>query len=139
MGEVALDQIVRNARENRRNPTEPEAKLWRHLCGSKLGGFKFRRQHAVQSWIIDFFCPTVSLAIEVDGHTHDAEEDRVRDLYLEERLGVTVLRFTNGDVMGNVEGVLTTILDRARALPPRWSSRGVPHPNPSPEGEGLSS
>ncbi|QAY79860.1 endonuclease domain-containing protein [Sphingosinicella sp. BN140058] len=121
----------------RRDPTEPEKRLWRHLSNSQLQGFKFRRQAVMDPFIADFFCPAKALIIEVDGDTHDAAADRRRDGLLSTR-GFTIIRFTNQDVMTNMDGVLITILDRLRALPDRWAGRTeLPHPNPSPEGEGL--
>jgi len=128
------DRLGQFARENRREPTEPELRLWRHLSGSQLGGFKFRRQYKTNGRILDLYCPAVALGIEIDGHTHDAEEDAASDAMLAGK-GLAALRFTNTDVMENMEGVLLTILAAARARPPRWAGR--PHPNPSPEGEGL--
>ena len=112
----------------RRNPTEPEKRLWRHLSNSQLNGLKFRRQAVIGHRIVDFFCPAISLAIEVDGDTHDRVADERRDA----GFPFPVLRITNHDVMTNMAGVLEAIISTASALPPRW-----PHPNPSPEGEGL--
>ena len=71
--------------------------------------------------------------VEVDGETHDVDADRGRDMALG-RLGFRVLHVTNSDVMRNMEGVLTAILCALEQAPDRWES---PHPNPSPEGEGL--
>ncbi|OQW48780.1 MAG: hypothetical protein A4S16_06425 [Proteobacteria bacterium SG_bin6] len=116
----------------RRNPTEPEKRLWRHLSNGQLAGLKFRRQEAIGPYIADFMCPSRSLIAEVDGDTHDEMKDRLRDDYLAE-FGFAVLRVTNADVMANTEGVLAAILAVAQGR----ASRHRPHPNPSPEGEGL--
>ena len=124
------------AHEMRRNPTEPEKRLWRHLSSSRLGGFKFRRQAAIAPYIVDFLCPSKTLIVEIDGDTHEAEADWRRDVALEAK-GYRTIRFTNADVMGNMEGVLLSILDALHSAPDRWAGR--PHPNPSPEGEGLTS
>jgi very-short-patch-repair endonuclease len=113
----------------RSNPTEPEKRLWRHLSNSQLGGFKFRRQEVVGSYIADFVCPSAVLIVEVDGDTHDDVKDRLRDGALA-RKGWHVLHVTNEDVMRNMDGVLASILDILGRAP-------NPHPNPSPEGEGL--
>ncbi|NJR79001.1 endonuclease domain-containing protein [Sphingomonas corticis] len=131
--------MTSKAAKNRRNPTEPELRLWRHLSNSQLGGFKFRRQHAVEGRVLDFFCPAIAICIEIDGHTHDADDDRLADDYLLQRTGIVTLRFNNVDVMTNLDGVLQMILTCAQKLPLRWPSRGVLHPNPSSEEEGLSS
>ena len=66
-------ELARRAREMRLNPTEPEKRLWRHLSNSKLENYKFRRQHVVlaANAIADFFCPSIGLAIEVDGDELD--------------------------------------------------------------------
>ena len=124
-----LAELHRRAAEMRRNPTEPEKRLWRHLSGSQLGGFKFRRQQVIGYFIADFVCPLAKLIVEVDGDTHDEAEDRLRDDILAGH-GFRVIRVTNADAMQNMGGVLTFI---SEAL--RQAER--PHPNPSPEGEGL--
>ena len=117
----------------RRNPTEPEKRLWRNLSNGQLNGLKFRRQEVIGHFIADFMCPSRALIVEVDGDTHDEGKDRLRDDELAER-GFLVLRVTNADVMSNADGVLTAIGLAAKGR----ASRHSPHPNPSPEGEGLS-
>ena len=98
--------------------TPAEARLWRHLQRSQLGSKKFRRQHSVGKFILDFYCPAEKLAIELDGAAHDHEAAQVagviRDRYLGS-LGITVLRFENREVMENLEGVLLQIKGRFRA------------------------
>ena len=128
-----IAEIAGYAREMRRNPTEPEIRLWRHLSRSHLGGYKFRRQVEIGPFIPDFLCPQKALIVEVDGETHDVDVDRARDAALG-RLGFEVHHFTNPDVIRNIDGVLTAILGALEAAPDRWEK---PHPNPSPEGEGL--
>jgi very-short-patch-repair endonuclease len=121
------------AHQMRREPTEPEKRLWRHLSNSQFGGFKFRRQAVIGQRIVDFFCPAIGLIVEIDGDTHDADVDARRDRKTAE-LGFSVLRVTNADVMSNMNGVLTAILARAQSLPARWSGR--PPPQPTPAGGG---
>jgi very-short-patch-repair endonuclease len=121
------------AAEMRRNPTEPEKRLWRNLSNSQLNGHKFRRQSVVGRFIADFLCPQKALIVDVDGDTHDDAKDRLRDDWLGQE-GYRVVRVTNDDVMRNMDGVLTLIAQMLAAAPDRWNN---PHPNPSPEGEGL--
>ncbi len=128
-----LRRLHERAAEMRRNPTEPEKRLWRHLSNGRLAGAKFRRQSVIEWFIADFLCPRKALIVEVDGDTHDETKDRLRDDVLAHR-GFRVVRVTNDDVMSNMDGVLQHILNAISAAPPRWNS---PHPNPSPEGEGL--
>jgi very-short-patch-repair endonuclease len=126
----ALAELKERARAMRNNPTEPEKRVWRELSGSRFGGFKFRRQEVIGRCIVDFWCPAAGLAVEVDGDTHaDPDKDARRDAYLRQ-FGVRVLHVTNPDVMGNIEGVMFVIGEALRAAV-------SPHPNPSPEGEGL--
>lgn len=107
------------ARELRRGMTLAERTLWRVLKDRQLGGFRFRRQHPVGPYIVDFVCLEAGLVIEVDGGQHmDAATDRVRDAFLQ-REGFHVLRFWNNEVMANLDGV--------RALMLRW----LGHPPPS--------
>jgi len=128
-----LRWLHERAAEMRRNPTEPEKRLWRHLSNSQLDGHKFRRQSVVGRFIADFLCPQKALIVEVDGDTHDEAKDRLRDDLLAQR-GFRVIRVGNHDVMSNMEGVLQHILMALNDTPDRWHK---PHPNPSPEGEGL--
>ncbi|MCX8475269.1 MAG: DUF559 domain-containing protein [Sphingomonas sp.] len=130
---VTEKELLERAREMRRNPTEWEVRVWRHLSNSQLG-HKFRRQAVIFPYICDFFCPAKGLIVEVDGDTHDPEPDARRDDRLL-RKGFVTLRFTNVDVWENIEGVVSTILSALHQRRDRWS--GLPHPNPSPEGEGL--
>ncbi len=121
------------ARHMRRNPTEAEKRLWRILSNSQLDGFKFRRQAVIGHHIADFLCPAAKLVIEVDGDTHEPEADRRRDAALASH-GLRVLHVGNADVMTNIEGVAEAI--RMALHAPAVRADG-PHPNPSPEGEGL--
>jgi very-short-patch-repair endonuclease len=132
-----MNETGDHARNNRSNPTEPEVRLWRHLSNRQLAGLKFRRQHRVDGRILDFFWPAIALGVEVDGHTHDPDTDRVRDTYLYQQQGITVIRVTNIDVMTNMEGVLFAILDAASKQPARWPDSGALLPNPSSEEGGL--
>ena len=133
MGESMVQEkaLLRRARDLRNRSTPFEAKLWQHLRASQLGGYKFRRQHVIDNCIADFFCPQKGLIVEIDGDTHEPDRDAARDLN-HEQLGYTTLRFSNVDVGSNIEGVLQHLLTILEELPDRW-----PHPNPSPEGEGL--
>jgi very-short-patch-repair endonuclease len=124
-----LAHLHARAAEMRRNPTEPEKRMWRILSGSRMGGWKFRRQAVLPPFITDFLCPAARLIVEVDGDTHDDGKDRVRDDAMASR-GYQTLRVTNLDVMTNLEGVWF-VINEALATAAR------PHPNPSPEGEGL--
>ena len=129
--------LLARAREMRRNPTEPEKRLWRHLSASQLGGHKFRRQAVIDYFIADFFCPLKKLIVEVDGDTHDFDSDFKRDDRLRKQ-GYRTVRFGNLDVMGNMDGVLTVLLDVLEDTPDRWAGRQASTtPNPSSEEEGL--
>ena len=123
-----IAQLQARARDMRNNPTEPELRLWRHLSKSQLGDLKFRRQQVIGHCIADFVCPSAKLIVEVDGDTHLDTDDARRDAELAE-LGYRTLRVRNADVIGNMDGVLQRVLEVAQ--------EASPHPNPSPEGEGL--
>ena len=96
----------------RKNLTPAEAKLWTMLKGKQLQGRKFRRQHSVANYILDFYCPAENLAIELDGEVHNnpaaAECDRERDIFLA-YTGIKVLRFENKFVFNNPDGLLAYI------------------------------
>ena len=114
--------LLARAREMRRNPTEPEKRLWRHLSASQLGGHKFRRQAVIEHYIADFFCPLKKLIVELDGDTHDIDSDFERDDRLRKK-GYRTVRFSNLDVMGNMDGVLLDLLRILEETPDRWVGR----------------
>lgn len=122
--------LLDRARRLRKRGTPFEAKLWRRLGQSQLGGYKFRRQHVIGNYIVDFFCPQKGLIVEVDGDTHDARKDAIRDAVNGAR-GYATLRFTNAEVGKEIDAVLDRLMSTLEVLPDRW-----PHPCPSPEGEG---
>ncbi|WP_137871724.1 DUF559 domain-containing protein [Sphingopyxis sp. 2PD] len=118
------------ARELRNAATPAERMLWRCLSGRKVGGWKFCRQMPVGPYFADFLCREAQLIIELDGYSHDMRQayDSRRDRWLAEN-GYKVLRFTNDDVMSNIEGVAIEV-ERTLAL--------LPTPNPSRKREGDS-
>ncbi|SEN35038.1 Very-short-patch-repair endonuclease [Sphingomonas gellani] len=128
----ALAELHARAADMRGNPSEPEKRLWRLLSGSKLAGRKFRRQAVVAPFIADFLCPQEALIVEVDGDTHDVEKDRLRDDALAAS-GYRTMRVTNADILTNMDGMAAAIV-RMIARP---EVAATPHPNPSPEVEGL--
>ena len=121
--------MTQRSRSLRRSSTHPERILWYLLQNKQLEGLRFRRQHAVGRYVVDFYCPGGKLVGEVDGgrHAGRAEEDATRTAYLERR-GLTVLRVTNDDVIGNLEAVTMAILDAAGVD----ATAGKARPSPSP-------
>ncbi|MBC8651094.1 endonuclease domain-containing protein [Pseudomonas sp. MTM4] len=118
------------AQQLRTQLTDCERLLWRRLRNRGLASIKFRRQHPFPPYVLDFYCAELRLVIELDGGQHyddtGQEKDRVRTDYLQHK-GLDVLRFSNSDVLQNLEGVLAEIL--------RWVEACSPHPNPLPKGE----
>ena len=110
------------AKQLRRTMTRAETLLWRHLKAHRLAALGFRRQSPMGNYIADFVAHSCKLVIEVDGESHDFEErvrhDGLRDKWFASR-GYRVLRFTNDEVMKNLEGVVVAIaLAAAQAVPP---------------------
>ena len=105
--------LLEKAIEMRKQPTEAESVLWKHISGNRLG-VHFRRQHPVYGYIPDFVCISHKLIIEIDGGYHfegeQPEKDIERTNYLN-NIGYTVLRFTNEEVLCNIEAVLKLISD----------------------------
>ena len=122
---------IARARELRRKLTLPEGLLWIALRGRKLAGLRFRRQHPVGPYILDFYCEVVRLAVEVDGQGHEQPDqiahDHRRTAWLEAR-GMTVLRIPAREVLGNFNGVLASIKQCAAADPLPRRSGGPPPP-----------
>jgi len=119
-------RLIEFAKQMRREQTEPETRLWLELRAARFQGIKFRRQKVIGPYIADFSSREPMLVIEIDGDTHAGQEayDRARTAYFEEQ-GYRVIRFTNRDVLTNMDGVLEQL---ASFLTP-------PLPTLSPEGE----
>jgi very-short-patch-repair endonuclease len=119
-GRLGGDKMPRPSRSNpktrthaielRKEPTPAEAKLWSRIRNDQLG-VNFRRQHAIGKYIPDFVCVRKKLIVELDGsqHLEQEEYDEERTEYLE-ALGYKVIRFWNGDVMNNMDGVILAII-----------------------------
>ena len=122
--------VEANARHLRWSMTPAERVLWEALKGRQLGGLRFRCQHPVGSFILDFYCPSCKLVVEVDGAVHDRqrEQDEFRTAHLQ-AYGYTVLRFRNEEVLTNLKAVLERIAQAASALgaPPRPPNPGGSH------------
>jgi very-short-patch-repair endonuclease len=103
--------------------TPVERTLWEHLRNRQLDGVKFRRQHPIDSFVLDFYAPELRLAIELDGNVHELSDRKAADKHRQERLekaGITVIRFTNWDIAIGLEDVLTRIsaaIARQRKIP----------------------
>jgi very-short-patch-repair endonuclease len=108
----------------------PEVLLWNGLRGGRLDGLKFRRQHPMGPYVLDFYCPAAHLAVEIDGWSHGTEDrpkqDEIRDIRLAER-GVHTVRIPASEVLRSVDDTLATILEAARPckLNPPPSGGGV--------------
>ena len=132
MPHAAVNAGQRNrARSLRRTMTRAETLLWRYLKAHHVDGLGFRRQVPMRGYIADFACHAARLVVELDGETHDFEsrlrDDAIRDAWFKSQ-GYDVLRFTNNDVLRNLEGVVAAIREAApagdRSAPPSLS---LPH------------
>ena len=101
-------------RQKRHEPTPAENALWQCIRNRQLG-MKFRRQHAIERFIVDFYCAEKGIIVEVDGaiHEYTVEDDAIRQEYLQS-LGLRVIRFTNDEVMHHMD----VTLERLRNLTP---------------------
>lgn len=98
------------ARQNRNNATLAEKILWKRLKGKQLRGYDFHRQKPIENFIADFYCYALRLIIEVDGSSHNEkmEYDEMRSERIR-NLGFQVIRFTNNDVLNNIDGVIASL------------------------------
>ena len=117
----ASPKIFARAKELRKNMTPAEKVLWQRLRNHQIDGFYFRRQHPIKYFIADFYCAKADLIVEVDGGIHNSplkqEWDINRTAELE-KTGITVIRFTNEEVMYNMENVIRKIREKLNNLCP---------------------
>lgn len=108
----ANEHILDRAKELRQKETEAEKLLWEQLQAKKLNGFKFRRQHAIERFIADFYCHKAKLVIEVDGGIHKKPEIKERDKNRAaeiEKYEIKIIRFTNKEIFNNMDKVIEKI------------------------------
>jgi len=112
--------LIEFARKLRQDATDPEALLWACLRGRRMNQRKFRRQHPVEPYVLDFYCADLKLAIELDGGQHNTNEgkqhDKAREVFLRSQ-GIETLRFTNDKMRQNTDGVMNVIWNRTAITP----------------------
>jgi very-short-patch-repair endonuclease len=119
---------LENSRRLRKEMTDAERRLWGLIRAGQLDGLKFRRQHPVPPYIVDFCCIEKRLVIELDGSQHNAKSDSARTRTLASQ-GWRMIRFWDNDVLLTTEAVVEAIWNIA--------CKPYPHPNPSPGGRGA--
>jgi len=111
--------------------TDAEIHLWSRLKNKQLNGYQFYRQKPIGNYIVDFYCPATKMVIEVDGGQHfyedGIERDKERDVYINS-LGLKVLRFTNVEVLKNMQEVIDSIIENMNQIPlvppfPKWENK----------------
>jgi very-short-patch-repair endonuclease len=115
----AKPSIFKLAKELRKDETEAEKKLWTKLHKNQILGLQFRRQHPINIFIADFYCPKIKLVIEVDGSIHEISEYEEHDIGRSEILndfGITVIRFTNEQILNDLDGTVKQIESCVRKL-----------------------
>lgn len=108
----AKPSIFKLAKELRKMETEAEKLLWNRLSKNQVLGLQFRRQHPINRFIADFYCPKIKLIIEVDGSIHEILEYQDHDIGRSDILndfGITVIRFTNEQIIENIDSTLKQI------------------------------
>jgi len=126
--------MTSRARQLRHQSTIPERLLWSRLRAARLAGHKFRRQHPIDVYVVDFYCHAARLGVELDGMSHRGmgEADDARSAALKQA-GIDVRRVTNDDVIHDLDAVCDYIL---REVTKRVDGSTPPHPGPLPGGEG---
>src|SRR5262245_31726574 len=120
---------IETARRLRRDMTWPEKKFWNRIKTSQFLNLKFRKQHPIGPFVVDFYCASIRLVVEIDGDSHvDAQADTDRQRYLE-RLDLMVIRYTNDEVLQELDWVMDDLENRLRA-----SAKTVPPLAPPFEG-----
>ena len=112
--------LIEFARKLRQDATDPEALMWACLRGRRMNKRKFRRQHPVEPYVLDFYCADLKLSIELDGGQHNTAEgkrhDKSREAFLRSQ-GIETLRFTNDEMMRHTDSVMNVIWNRTTFTP----------------------
>ena len=103
------------ARKNRNNPTKAESRMWYEILHNKKIGYRFLRQKPIHNFIVDFYCASLKLVVEIDGDSHaeqieyDTDRTKILDKY-----GLKVFRYNNSDVLGNLNSVFDDLLQKVK-------------------------
>ena len=125
------EKLKKLSRQLRSDMTDAERYLWSKLKNKQLDGYQFYRQKPIGNYIVDFYCPAAKMMIEVDGGQHfyndGIKHDNERDAYINS-LGLRVLRFTNIEVLKNMQGVIDSIIENMNEIPldppfPKWENK----------------
>jgi very-short-patch-repair endonuclease len=112
----------------RNNQTSPEKLVWMFLRRKQISGERFLRQYSIHSYVIDFYCPSLKLAVEIDGDSHFESDESIKYDKKRERflvsVGTTIIRFTNQQVIENLEKVMDQIEEKVKEL-----KNEKPHPS----------
>ena len=113
IGQKVSPEKVKRAKELRKDMTPAEKALWEYLRAKRFNGLKFRRQQIIDGFIVDFYCHSLGLIIEVDGKIYDTQQeyDRNREIILSTK-DLHIIRFTNEQVINNIEAVLKAIAEK---------------------------
>ena len=113
-------KLIALARENRKNPTPAEIKIWSEVLRMRqFAAFKFLRQKPIDSYIVDFYCSELRLVIEIDGGSHaESSAYDTRRTSLLQSFGLTVVRYTNSEIMQNIEGVYDDLCKQTETSTP---------------------
>ena len=117
---VYYPELKKRAAEKRNNPTEAEERMWNLLKSPELEGYKFRRQHIIGQYIVDFVCLQNSLIIEIDGKYHDTPQQKEDDKVREDNLkaaGYSIIRFTNDEVESQPFDIISKLKDKLKNSP----------------------
>lgn len=110
-------------RHLRNNMTETEVILWGKLKGRQITGYKIRRQYGVGSYVVDFYCPQLKLAIEVDGESHytreGEEHDKKRDAFIRDK-GIEIIRIPTSEIYDNLDGVVQHVANIFKKREDYW-------------------
>ena len=112
---LGLKKLIPRKRELRREATKTEQILWKALRAKRFEGFKFRRQHGIGPYIVDFCAPRRKIVIEIDGDIHALPEQEVKDQVRQREIeswGYRVIRYNNEDLLKNLEGVLLDLMNK---------------------------
>jgi very-short-patch-repair endonuclease len=124
--------LSERARSSRRGQTDAERRLWFALRSRRLAGYKFRRQHPIDGFVVDFACTKHRLVIEADGGQHAENPGDARRTAIIEARGWRVLRFWNNEILSNTDGVVETILKELKQSEAPSPASGLRPEAPSP-------